>query len=232
MGDAVTNLYFIRHAQADGLWPRIVGSATPNAGLSALGIAQAERLRKRLATSTDIHADVLVSSPLHRARETAEIIAPGLGLPVLMDDELQELNLGACEGLTVAQIGERFGHTDEDKEPFRRFTPDADSWAEFIMRACRALDRLTRDYAGRSVAVVSHGRVVEATFRYFLSLPLLRQLPANLMYLHNTSITEWGTTDWRGVGAEWTLLRYNDHRHLDGLDEHASALPGQRPPGG
>jgi broad specificity phosphatase PhoE len=103
----MTHLYLIRHAQADGLQPGVVGSSTPDSGLSPLGIIQTERLRERLAATGEIRADVLISSPLQRARQTAERIAPALGLPVLLDDGVQELNLGACEGLTPEEIGER-----------------------------------------------------------------------------------------------------------------------------
>ncbi|HLH63561.1 MAG TPA: histidine phosphatase family protein [Ktedonobacteraceae bacterium] len=99
----MTHLYLIRHGQADGLQPGIIGSITPDSGLSRLGITQAERLRDRLATTGEIQADVLISSPLKRARETADIIAPALDLPVLVDDEVQELNLGECEGHAPAR---------------------------------------------------------------------------------------------------------------------------------
>ncbi len=141
----MTHLYLIRHAQADGRKPNIIGLSPPNSGLSPTGVTQAERLRDRLIATNELHADVLVSSPFRRAKETAEIIAPALGLPVLIDDGIQGLNLGACEGLTWDEIGERFGHTDMDHEPFRRLAPDADSSASFALRTCEGLDRLTRD---------------------------------------------------------------------------------------
>ncbi len=96
----MTHLYLIKHAQADGLKPCIIGSLTPNSGLSPLGITQAECLRDRLAATCEIQADVLISNTLKRAWETAEIIAPALKLPVIPDDEIQELNFGDLEGLT------------------------------------------------------------------------------------------------------------------------------------
>ncbi len=78
------HLYLIRHAQADGRKPEIIGLSPPNSGLSLIGVRQAERLRDRLAATKELHVDALISSPLRRAKETAEIIAPALGLPVLM----------------------------------------------------------------------------------------------------------------------------------------------------
>ena len=118
----MTHLYLIRHAQADGLKSGVTGSINPDSGLSLPGIAQAEHLRDRLASSGEIKADVLISSTLNRARETAEIIAPALNLPVILNDKVQELNIGDLEGLTVAEIEERFGLFSLDHEPFRRLS--------------------------------------------------------------------------------------------------------------
>jgi len=79
----MTRLYVIRHAQPAGRKPETIGLSPPDSGLSLLEGSQAQRLRDRLATTNDLHVDVLVSSPMRRARETAEILAPALGVPVL-----------------------------------------------------------------------------------------------------------------------------------------------------
>jgi probable phosphoglycerate mutase len=210
----MTHLYLIRHGQVDGLQPGIIGSATPDSGLSRIGIIQAKRLRDRLATTAEIQADVLISSPLKRARETADIIAPALDLPVVVDDEVQELNLGECEGLTFEEIVERYGHTDWDKEPFRRLAPNADSLMEFVMRACRGIDRITRQYDEKTIVIVCHGGIIQATFAYFFRLGIWRQFP---IIAHNTSITHWHKSTFYVSGrAEtlWGLVQLNDHTHL------------------
>src|ERR1700726_847399 len=210
----MTHLYLIPHGQVDGLQPGIVGSATPDSGLSRIGIVQAERLRDRLATTGEIQADVLISSPLKRAKETAGIIAPALGLPVLVDDEVQELNLGECEGLTFEEIVERFGHTDWDQAPFRRLAPNPDSWIEFVTRACRGIDRITREYDGQTIVIVCHGGIIQATFAYLFRLAIWRQLP---IIAHNTSITHWHKSTYYISGraeTQWGLIQFNDHTHL------------------
>ncbi len=210
----MTHLYLIRHGQVDGLQQGIIGSITPDSGLSRLGITQAEHLRDRLAITGEIQADILISSPLKRAKETADIIAPALGLPVLVDDEVQELNLGECEGLTFEQIIERFGRTDWGQEPFRRLAPNADSLMEFVTRACRGIDRLTRQYDGKTIVIVCHGGIIQVTFAYFFRLGIWRQLP---IVAHNTSITHWHKSTFYVNGkAEtlWGLVQLNDHTHL------------------
>ncbi len=215
----MTHLYLIRHAQADGLTPGIAGSIVPNSGLSSLGIKQAECLRNRLATTGEIKADVLISSTLNRARETAEIIAPALNLPVILDDEVQELDIGDLEGLTGAEIEERFGFFSLDHEPFRRLGSTGESWAEFTIRACCALDRITHKHAGKTIVIVTHGRFIDGSFIYFLGLNTLRQLPI-VLNTQNTSITHWYQAHFPGYGRDdpqWCLNAYNDHTHLNSI---------------
>lgn len=213
----MTHLYLIRHAQANGLQSGMAGSLVPNSGLSPLGIKQAERLCARLASTGEIKADVLISSTLNRAKETAEIIAPALKLPVIPDDEVQELNIGDLEGLTIPEIEERFGLFSLDHEPFHRLGSTGESWAEFTFRICRALDRLIQNYAGKSIVIVTHGRVIDASFIYFFGLNTHRQLPI-VLNAQNTSITHWHQAQFSGYGRDdpqWCLSAYNDHIHLD-----------------
>lgn len=212
----MTHLYLIRHAQADGRRPGIVGSAIANSGLSPLGITQAERLRDRLAETSEIRADVLISSPLLRAKETADIIAPALGLPVIVDDEVQELNLGDGEGLIFEELWEKYGDFGLDQEPFRRAATNGDSWAEFTLRACGALDRLIRAYDGKTIVMVCHGRVIDASFVYFMGLNAFKQLPVTLDHQY-ASITHWYRGYFDGYAwqeSHWCLKRYNDYDHL------------------
>ena len=74
-----THLYLVRHGQAHVNVSQVMGGPRGDTGLTALGIRQAQRLRDRLQNDREIHADVLLASTLPRARETAEIIAPGTG---------------------------------------------------------------------------------------------------------------------------------------------------------
>lgn len=216
----MTHLYLIRHAQANGLRPEIVGSAVSNSGLSPFGIKQAELLRDRLAVSGEIRADVLISSTLKRARETAEVIAPAFNLPVLLDEELQELNIGDCEGLTDAEIEERFGPpVSFDEEPFRRLGSTGESWSEFAFRTCRALDRIIREHAGKTIVLVTHGRVIGNSFIRFLGLNTFQQLPI-VLDVRNTSITHWHLDHFPGYGRDypqWCLHSLNDCAHLNAL---------------
>src|SRR5258708_28840260 len=103
---SVTHLYLIRHGEAVSNVDRTAPTAgmRGDAGLTPLGRIQAERLRDRLAATGEIAADVLIASTLRRARETAEIIAPALGLPIEWDDDVQDLRVGELGGIPWAEV--------------------------------------------------------------------------------------------------------------------------------
>lgn len=207
----MTHLYLIEHAAAAGYEKG--RSTSVNPGLSAEGITQAERLRDRLAATGEIQGDVLISSPLARARETAEIIAPALGLTAEIDEQFEEFRLGECEGLSDAEIlamrgGEAF---TLDEQPFRRVAPSGDSLAEFRMRICAAFDRVTREYEGKTLVIVCHGRVIETSFVYCLGLSMLRTWP---IHVSGTSITYWyRSTAFYERRPQWHLYRHADQTH-------------------
>src|SRR2546425_2853701 len=115
----MTHLYLIRHAEAIAAVQDIIGDTD----LTPLGITQAEHLRDRLAATGEIAADVLIASTFVRARQTAEIIAPALGLPVVFDDEVQELRDGAAEGMRFDEYRAKFGEVNPRETPFRAVAP-------------------------------------------------------------------------------------------------------------
>jgi probable phosphoglycerate mutase len=157
----VTTLLLVRHGETDwnrdGRWQG--GSDTR---LNELGREQA----RALAGELDGSIDVLYSSDLARASETAEIVAERLGLEVRLDPRLRERSFGSWEGLTSPEIEERFpdahrrwqageGPGADDAEPFDAF---ADRVSGFLTDV---LDR----HPAESVLIVSHGgsiRVIHA----------------------------------------------------------------------
>jgi len=99
-------LLLVRHGKTDWLLPpnnRFAGRL-PGIPLNAEGRAEAEAVGRRLA-STPI--DRVVSSPLERTRETADIIARHVGRPVAVDDRLIETGLGPWEGMPIAEVRRR-----------------------------------------------------------------------------------------------------------------------------
>jgi probable phosphoglycerate mutase len=207
---ATTRLLLVRHGESNVTVRQIVGGERTCDGLSPLGIRQAEALRSRFARGSEPPVDVLVATTLRRAAQTAEIIAPALGdLPIAIDPELVEHRPGEADGVAFAEFGERFGMFDLRAEPDRPLAPGAESLRQFHERVRDAIRVLVDQHLGRTICVVCHGGVIDNAFRDLLGVGLAA--PFDLWTL-NTSITELRLRDGR-----WTLLRYNDAAHLEGL---------------
>jgi len=215
--NVVTQLYLIRHGEAVSNVQPIVGGMRGDTGLTPRGVAQAERLRDRLASTGAIAADVLISSTLPRARETAEIIAPALGLPIIWDDDVQEMRPGVADGMSLDEFREQFGIPSTAREPFRPLAPGGENWPQFMLRVATALDRIARQHRDKSVVIVCHGGVIEGSFVYFFGLNSLAGLPVRFN-THNTSITHWKHVSPGDPSARWRLMCYNDDAHLRGMD--------------
>jgi probable phosphoglycerate mutase len=207
MGDT-TRLVLIRHGESRAVYDRVVAGERGCTGLTELGRLQAEMLRDRLARTGEVVADVLLSSTLPRAVQTAEILAPALGDPeIVRDCDLCELHPGECDTLGWDEYRARYG-VDMAARPFEPMSPGGESLAEFNLRVGRALTRLAEEHEGRSVVVACHGGVVIGSLICFLGMPAQQPPTANLV-VTNTSITEWERRD-----GHWALLRYNDAAHL------------------
>lgn len=212
-----THLYLIRHAEAISNVEPVIGGMEGDRGLSPRGVAQSQRLRDRLIRSGELRADVLLSSTLPRARQTAEILAPALGLPIGWEDDLHELRPGDADGLSHEQFLETFGRPDFWAEPFRPISPHAEIWGEFMLRVARTLERITREHKGSRIVIICHGGVVEGSFVYFMNLPCFRPPPV-AFDTQNTSITHWDQYLQQGQPPRWRLRRYNDAVHLVGME--------------
>ncbi|NTV63088.1 MAG: histidine phosphatase family protein [Oscillochloris sp.] len=208
----MTHLYLIRHGEAFANVQPIIAGMRGDAGLTERGRQQALCLRDRLARTREIAADVLIASTLPRARQTAEIIQPALGLPIIFDDEVQELRIGEADGMTNAEAWAKFGRPDFDANPLRPIAPGGESWGSFALRAAQALTRITREHAGKTIVIVCHGGVIDTAFIHFFQMPSL-VLPPTDFHTRNTSITHWEYVQRRGRGL-WRINAYNDIAHL------------------
>jgi len=200
----MTNIYLIRHATYD---ETANGVELENPGLSAEGIRQVEQLRDWLARTHDIAADVLIASSLRRAVETAEILAPVLRLPVLLEQELEERR-GDGGSLSEEEFNARWQRLTEAQKPYYRWVPSGESWLEFAARVQVALNRIVEEHDGKTIVIVTHGDVIQAAFGYFFGISPVT-IPG--VAAENTSITQWVKPE---KPPRWTLKRYNDTRHL------------------
>lgn len=222
----MTQVYLVRHGEAVVNVQPIVGGMRGDKGLTERGIAQAERLRDRLAAAENLTVDVLISSTLPRARQTAEIISPGLGTHfpdnIIWDDEMQEIRVGEADGLTLEESHQRFGMFEVENDPFRPIAPGGESWSSFTLRVHSAYHRIIREHAGKTIMIVCHGGVIDGSFSYFMHLHT--RIPMRLeFYPHNTSLTHWQQYNYSGT-PHWRLASYNDIAHLDGIGAYESLV--------
>src|SRR5215469_10848907 len=215
----MTHLYLIRHAEAIAAIENTIGDT----GLTPLGITQAEHLRDRLAATGEIAADVLIASTLLRAKQTAEIISPALDLPIIWDDEVQEIHPGESEGMHVEEAWAKFGRVNFEQNPFQQGAPGGENWGQFMLRVGTALDRITRQYEEKTIVIVCHGGVIDGSFLYFFNMGTL-QIPSVRFFTHNTSITHWQKKAFYNRPPHWRLVKYNDDMHLRDLNS-ATRIP-------
>jgi probable phosphoglycerate mutase len=210
MDPATTRLTLIRHAA----YVPLDEEQPDDPRLSPVGIAQARRLATRLTQTRDLSADVLISSTLRRARETAEIIAPALSLPIIFDKELIEWQNVEGTGLTMQQWFAGLMALPPDQRPHYTPTPGGETWAKFAFRACLALNRITQQHANKSIALVCHGGIIEASFLFALGLSPLEPFPLMMNLGPDfTSITCWRRVTPRSI-YRWRLESYNSSWHL------------------
>ncbi|MFF4208108.1 bifunctional RNase H/acid phosphatase [Streptomyces sp. NPDC001796] len=203
---APTTFVLLRHGETP-LTPqkRFSGSGGSDPGLSGVGRRQAGLVAEVLAARGTVQT--VVSSPLARCRETADVVAARLGLEVGIEDGLRETDFGAWEGLTFGEVRERYPDdmnawlTDPEAQP----TGGGESFAAVARRVAVARDKLLASHAGRTVLVVSHvtplktlvclalGAPPEALFRMELSAASLSAVAyyadgnASLRLLNDTS---------------------------------------------
>jgi uncharacterized phosphatase len=144
-------LALIRHGQTDWNLRGLMQGRT-DIPLNDTGRAQALAAASALANEP---WDVVISSPLGRARETAEIIASELGIPLGASyDDLVEQDFGAAEGTPVAELAVRWPDRDFARK-------EADN--EVGPRGLRGLERIGRDHRGARVLAVAHGTLIRHT---------------------------------------------------------------------
>lgn len=202
----MTHLYLIRHA--DYIYAEHEGRKQ-DLGLSPEGIQQAERLRERLARTKEIRPDIFISSTERGAQETAQILAPVLEQPIVSDADVEEWR--SEDGrFSSEEFMERWRQLPETQKPFYRWIEGYENWLEFSTRAQIALNRIVEEHAGKTIVILTHGGVIQASFEYFFGYGLATLQRASLV-MKNTSITHWLQPQSAG---KWVLERFNDYQHL------------------
>ncbi len=197
MQDAMA-IFLIRHGETLGNASRTV--QLPDNSLSPRGVAQAERLARRLA-----HERItgILSSDLSRAVATAEHLQRVTGAPIRYDPLLQERNFGDIRGTPYAELG--FDMFAPDYAP-----PNGETWEAFDARVDRAwaLVQAQASAGDGHLAVVTHGLVCRRMAARHLILPEGQEVPVRW---ENTALTIIDHP------APWRVRLLNCIAHLDDL---------------
>jgi ribonuclease H / adenosylcobalamin/alpha-ribazole phosphatase len=173
--------------------------------LTDVGVQQAAAAAKRLASAG---LGVIVTSPLLRAAQTAQEVAAVTGAAVVTDEGFRETDFGAWEGLTFAEVRERWPAevtawlADPEVAP-----PGGESFTDVSMRVTAALHRVLAAREGQTVLIVSHVTPIKTLVTAALLAP-----PAALYRMH-LDVAALSEIDWYADGPA-VLRTFNDTGHL------------------
>ena len=189
-----TTVLLIRHGSHDRL-EKVLCGRMAGVTLGEAGHAEVARLGQRLKTGRPA---AVVSSPLERARETADAVAAACGLAVDLDEDLNELDFGAWTGRRFDDLEgdphwDRWNRLRQHSRP-----PSGETMLEGQVRAVRCLHRLREAHPDATVVAVSHADIIKAALAWALGLSLefyarFEVRPASVSRL---LMGEWGVKVW------------------------------------
>ncbi|MGE5632832.1 MAG: alpha-ribazole phosphatase [Caulobacteraceae bacterium] len=165
----MTELYLIRHGETE-LNVKGVYYGWTDCCLSERGLAQAEELSDILQ---DVRFDVVVSSNLKRAIDTAVIVSDFPTDGIIMDERLRELNFGAWEGLHFREVQEKHREAWElwGKDWINASPPSGESFKDIYNRVKECIGEILTEYKGKRILVVSHQGTMRLIPMILLGLP-------------------------------------------------------------
>ena len=213
----MTDFIVVRHGQTEwNLAARIQGHG--DSSLTANGFAQADAIARRLGEES---FDLLVSSDLGRAMQTSTRIAAVTRHSIVADVRFRERSFGCAEGLTYSELRDRFPgafarHLQDTDPDFQ--VPEAETRRMFYERIGESFEALARERDGLRVAIVCHGGVLAALYRYILDIPpegIVSVAIPNAAY-NRVSVDASG----------WTIEAWGDTSHLDEIGGESAASRG------
>jgi broad specificity phosphatase PhoE len=211
----MTHLVLVRHGET--VWHaenRYAGSS--DVALTARGLEQAAQLGAWARTA---HLAAVWTSPLSRARITATTCADITGLPLQIDARLRELDFGAAEGLTSAEMGRRLPDALEAfrTDPVANHLPDGEDPVKTADRFTACLHDIAQQHPDGRVLVVTHTTAIRLALCRLIgiSLSAYRQL---FPFVRNCGLTELRLTN-----GQTALLEFNTP--IEPEDFHGAGSP-------
>jgi len=161
------DILVIRHGQSEADILNVI-EGRADFPLTELGYKQATKMAEWV--NGYMKLDKIYTSPLQRARQTAEKLSAVTGIPIELDDNLMEWKNGLIAGLPFAEANEKYPKPN----PYFPHTVvyEQESDIEFRARAETALSKIVNeDLPDSKIAIVSHGGLIVRLFQSFLGLP-------------------------------------------------------------
>lgn len=152
-------IYITRHGQTEwNALKKVMGKI--DIPLSEIGLEQAKQTKNNLKGK---HIDLIICSPLTRAKQTAEIINQEFGIPIVYDDRIVERDFGEMEGLSTSEF---------DFEEFWDYHKNikyktAENIQDFFKRVYAAMEEYLIKYKDKDILIVTHGGVNIASYCFF-----------------------------------------------------------------
>ena len=164
----MTSFYLVRHGANDWI-PRGLAGRAAGTHLNAKGHAQSKALAAHLVSAG---INLIISSPLERALQTAKPLADKLSTSISTDDSLLEINFGDWTGKTWEELRELEGWKTFNR--FRTGTriPNGELMIEAQHRVICLIEKLNRKHSGKTIALFTHGDVIRAALTYYLGMPM------------------------------------------------------------
>ena len=166
----LTKIIFVRHGHSQKNAERVLSSTPDKWPLTDKGREGIQKLAEEL----DKNIDVIISSPILRAKQTAEIINEKLNLPIEFDDLAAEINVGEWNDLPKDERKATESYREYDKvfhDPearyFHKLGRTGESREDLQNRALELLKKIQEKHAGKNVLVVGHGGMYPALMKIF-----------------------------------------------------------------
>ncbi len=202
----VTTIYLIRHCEALGNKSGTFQGSI-DSDITEIGAKQLEFLSRRFS---EIKLDKVYSSPLLRAFKTAQAAALSATEPVVVHDGLTEIDGGDIEGMTYADIYNKYPEIEETwtYSPQDFAPPNGESMRKAYSRIYETVINIVRENKGKTIAIASHGAVIRCLLCAVTEGSIERL--NNVAWCDNTSVTKLVFDDDMNAAAQYI----NDVSHL------------------
>lgn len=174
--------------------------------LTERGHKQAEAMATYVSDNYNISK--IYASTLTRAKQTAQHLSDKIGVSIVFDENLMEFNNGLLAGLPRAVVREKYPEVPD--LPIDKAVYGQESQARFRQRAENALARILKEAdQDETIAVVSHGGMINQLYRSFFNMPV------DCMYFFNTADT--GIHIWSLSDKERRVIKANFDEHTKGI---------------